>query len=94
MVSRVYQTLGDVDKALAWEIKCQQITKDQSSDMEDFDLAFAQEGLARAYALNGDQEKARIHYQKAQELGNAIQDPEDKKIFKGDMNSGNWFGIV
>lgn len=93
MISRVYQALGDANQALYWAKKCQAITDNQSSDMEDFDLAFAQEGLARAYALSEDLEKAKEHYQKAVNLGEAIQGPEDKKIFQGDLNSGGWFGL-
>ncbi len=93
MISRVYQALGDADGALTWAIKCQQETEDHSADLEDFDLAYAQEGLARTYAMRGEQEKARIHYQKALDLGDGIQDPEDKKIFCDDFQGGDWYQL-
>ncbi len=61
--------------------------------MAEFDLAFAQEALARAYALAGDQDLAREHLKVVEKLGRAIQDKEDQKIFLGDLNSGDWYGI-
>jgi len=90
MISKVYHVLGHPDQALLWAKKCQAITDDQSSDMEDFDLAYAQEGLARAYALNGDLDQAEFHYQKARSLGEAIADLEDKKIFLDDLQANDW----
>ncbi len=61
--------------------------------MEDFDLAYAQEALARANALAGEQEKALHHRQQAAKLGKQIKDPEDKKIFEGDFQGGNWYQL-
>jgi len=37
--------------------------------MADFDLAFSQEALARAYALAGVQDLAREHLKPAEKLG-------------------------
>jgi predicted DNA-binding protein len=39
MLSRVYQTLKQVEQALEWVLKCQEITEENSAEMEDFDLA-------------------------------------------------------
>ena len=61
--------------------------------MQDFDLAFAQEALARACALKGDQGKAQEYLKVAKKLGQAIQNKEDQEIFTGDLNSGEWYGI-
>lgn len=93
MISRVYQVLGDADQALQWAIKCQAVTKDNPSEMEDFDPAFAREGLARAYALAGDIEKAQEHYDLAAELGDEIADSEDRQVFLNDFESGNWYEV-
>ena len=90
MISKVYHTLGEADNALTWATKCLEITEKKSEEMEDFDLAYAQEGLARAYTLSGDLEKAQYHYTSAVNLGEKIKDPEDKKIFSGDIETGNW----
>jgi tetratricopeptide (TPR) repeat protein len=90
MISRVHQTLGEVDSALEWAHRCLDISEKYESEMEDFDLAYAQEALARAYALAGDREEALVHWRQAADLGTQIQDPEDKQIFQGDFEGGNW----
>ncbi len=94
MLSRVYQTLNQVEQALEWALKCQEITEENSAEMEDFDLAFAREGLARAFALAGDLDQARENYDLAAELGKIIKDPEDQQVFMKDFNSGNWYELT
>lgn len=93
MVSRVCQTLGKAPEALEWAQRCQAISEEHAPEMEDFDLAYAQEGLARAYALAGDHEKALAHWKLAASLGDQIEDPEDKRIFLGDFRGGNWYQL-
>jgi tetratricopeptide (TPR) repeat protein len=93
MISRVHQSLGEAELSLAWAYRCLEISETHSSVMEDFDLAYAQEALARAYALAGDQEKALHHWQKAASLGERIEDKEDKEIFEGDFQGGNWYQL-
>lgn len=61
--------------------------------MADFDLAYAHEGLARAYAIAGQREQAREGLKLAKQAGQAIADKERKKIFLGDLCSGNWGGL-
>ena len=93
MISRVYQTLGKAESSLEWALRCLQISEEQPSEMKDFDLAYAQEALARAYALSGDQEKALDHWHQAADLGEQIKEPEDKKIFQTDFQRGNWYQL-
>jgi hypothetical protein len=93
MISRVHQCLGEAEPCLAWAYRCQEISESHSSEMEDFDLAYAQEALARAYALAGDQEHALHHWQQAAALGERIKDQEDKEIFLGDFQGGNWYQL-
>jgi hypothetical protein len=33
------------------------------------------------------------HYRRARELGDQIKNAEDKKIFDGDIDGGDWFGF-
>ena len=94
MLSRVYLSQNRADAALEWALKCQEITENFPAEMDDFDLAFSQEGLARAYALSGDPDFAKKHFVMAVELGEKIKDPEDKQIFLNDLQGGNWFGFV
>ena len=44
-------------------------------------------------ALAGEIQLDREHLKAAEELGQAIQDNEDQKIFLEDLNSGDWYGI-
>jgi tetratricopeptide (TPR) repeat protein len=93
MISRVLLTLGKKEGALEWAHRCQEISEKNLGEMEDFDLAYAQESLARAYALSGKQLEALIHWRKAKDLGNNIKDPEDKKIFMADFQGGIWYDL-
>ena len=91
MLSRVYQVLNRGEDAMEWALRCQEITDNKPGEMKDFDLAFAQEGLARAYAMTGSLDRAKHHYNQAVVLGQKIKDPEDKKVFVNDLSSGDWF---
>ncbi len=93
LLSRVYVVLARPHNAVEHALRCQEITQSNPDEMQDFDLAFAQEALARAYALIGDQGKAQEYLKVAKKLGQAIQNKEDQEIFTGDLNSGEWYGI-
>lgn len=93
MLSRVYQTLGQAEQALQWALKCQKLTVENPSEMEDFDLAFAREGLARAFAIAGNLDQAKENHDLAAELGKEIADPQDQLVFMKDFNSGNWYDL-
>jgi hypothetical protein len=47
--------------------------------MEDWDLPFAYEALARANRVAGLDDEARRYEQKARELGASLADPEDRE---------------
>lgn len=91
MISRVYQVLGRAPDALEWAQRCQELTEKHPRDMKDFDLAYAQEGLARAWALAGDLGQAQEYWEQAASLADRIADPEDKKIFLADFQGGDWY---
>ena len=93
ILSRVFIGLGKSQAALEQAEKCVAVTQSFPDEMKDFDLAFAQEGLARAYAMVGDLDKATKHHQFASKLGEGIKNPEDKEIFMADLQGGNWFGL-
>jgi hypothetical protein len=61
--------------------------------MADFDIAYAYEGMARALALNGQIEQAKKYLTLAEDSAGRISDPEDKQIFVGDLESGEWYGL-
>jgi hypothetical protein len=70
-----------------------ELTAANSSQMKDFDLAYAQEALARAHALQGNLVEARKFHDEALRLGHAISDPEDQQIFLSDLQGGDWHDL-
>jgi tetratricopeptide (TPR) repeat protein len=93
LVARAYISLQQADDAISWAEKCLKITEKNPEEMEDFDLAYAQESLARAYALAGMLDQAQRHRAEAERLGEQIEDAEDRKIFWGDFQGGDWYQL-
>lgn len=94
LLSHVFVELERSDEALEYALRCKQLTERDKDSMEDFDIAYAQEALARAYAFQGQSEIARGHFERARELGELIADAEDKKIFTDDLMGGDWTGVI
>ncbi len=61
--------------------------------MQDFDFAFAYEGMARAHALSGQHDRARKFLAQAEAAGQAIADDEDRAYFFSDLRGGEWSGL-
>jgi hypothetical protein len=77
--SRVYAVLGRPEPALHHARRCLAIAEQHPENMEDWDLPFAYEGLARAHRLAGEDGKARRCEERARRLGEGIADPEDRE---------------
>jgi hypothetical protein len=90
-VSRVYTVLEMPEPALYHAKLCLKLTED--NNIGDFDLAFAHEALARAFALSGKKVEYEKHSKLAEEYGNQINKKEDKEYFFEDFNGGKWFGM-
>jgi hypothetical protein len=93
LLAFLYAELGDGASAERWARRCLEEMTAAPDDMQDWDWAFGYEGLARAHAAAGEKEAARAMKAKARELGDAIADPEDKKIFDAAFISRNWYGV-
>ena len=93
LIARVYTVLGNKQEALAHALRCLDLTTQYRQEMQDFDLAYAYEGAARAYAPNKNNADYKIYYAKAQAAGEEIADPADKDQFAADFAGGNWFGM-
>ena len=93
LIAKVYMSLGMPDQALHHATRCLELTEHHQREMKDFDIAYAYECLARAYAMSGAKDEGLRYYELAMEAGNKIQNPEDKQIFDSDLESGNWFGL-
>ena len=94
LIAKVYMSLDMPEQALQHAIRCLELSKEHQREMKDFDIAFAYECLARAYAMSGAKDEGLRYYELAIEAGNKIQEAEDKRIFDSDLESGNWFGLV
>jgi hypothetical protein len=75
--SRVYSVLGRAEPALHHARRCLEWCG--RGEVDDWDVPFAHEALARAYAAAGDREETERHLALARELGAAIADPEDRE---------------
>jgi hypothetical protein len=93
LIAHVYTVLGLKDEALRHALRCLELTQEHAALMQDFDRAYGFEAVARAYALNGDRQQAMKYLLLADEAGQAIAEAEDKQIFDGDFNSGDWYGL-
>ena len=93
LIAHVYTELGLVDSALRHARRCLELTNEYADLMKDFDWAYGYEGLGRANALAGNRDEALKYIQLAQVSGQAISNEEDKTIFMGDFNGGNWHAL-
>ena len=81
LIARVYSVLAMPTEALWHAQKCLTLTETHPTQMADFDIAFAYEGIARAYAVANNHIKAKHFNELALQAGNAIADEEDRRIF-------------
>jgi hypothetical protein len=93
MISRVYSVLGLGEAALRHAKRCLELTEQHADLVEDFDRAFAYESVARAYAVGGNREEALRYIELAQQAGEAIEADENREIFVGDFDGGDWHGL-
>jgi hypothetical protein len=93
LIAHVYTVLGITDAALRHSARCLELTNEYNKLMEDFDWAYCYECVARANALAGNRDLVIKYVELAQRSGQAISNDEDKYIFLGDFNGGNWHGL-
>jgi hypothetical protein len=93
LISHVHGALDNAREALRHAERCLALTEACKGEMQDFDIAYAYEGLARAHAQAGNQEQARQWHERAQRAGAAIADEEDRAIFTADFEGGRWHGL-
>src|SRR5439155_11025717 len=84
-VSRVYATLGRGEPALYHARRCLAYCERDPDALEDWDLPYAHEALARAHAVAGNADEARANAARARELGERIEDEEDREQLVADL---------
>ena len=93
LISHVHVMLGHGNEALRHAQRCFELTEANRDLMQDFDIAYAFEGMARAQALLGDHKMAEEFLLLAQQAGNAIAYEGDRSIFLSDFDAGEWYGL-
>ncbi|MFN2290516.1 MAG: hypothetical protein ACK2UC_04915 [Anaerolineae bacterium] len=93
LIARVYAVLGQADAALHHAGRCLELTEEHAGEVQDFDVAYAYEAMARANAIAGQREQAGKYLALAKEAGGTIADERSKTIFDGDLRSGDWRGM-
>jgi hypothetical protein len=83
--SRVYSVLGRPEPALHHAQRCLEICESEPAALEDWDLPFAYEALARAYAVADDAGEAARCLEQARSLGAAIAEDDDREHLEADL---------
>jgi DNA-binding transcriptional MerR regulator len=84
-ISRVYAVLGRSEPALHHARRVLDLCTENK--IGDFDLAFAHEALARAYAVAGDAEQARAETDQALAAAEDIAQDEDRDLVYADLET-------
>lgn len=85
-ISRVYATLGRAEPALHHAERCLEVCLANPDAMEPFDLPYAYEALARAYAVAGDAGQSRHYLSLARQVGERIDDADDRELLINDLD--------
>jgi hypothetical protein len=83
--SRVYAVLGRAEPALQHAQRCLEICEAEPGALEDWDLPFAYEALARAYAIAGDTAEMTRCIEQARSLAAEIVDEQDRAPLEADL---------
>jgi tetratricopeptide (TPR) repeat protein len=84
-ISRVYSTLGRAEPALHHAERCLEACLANPDAMAPFDLPYAYEALARAYAVAGDADQSRHYLSLARQVGERIEDADDRELLMNDL---------
>ena len=89
MIAHVFAVLNRGEKALTHAETCMDITMNES--LKDFDLAYAYECKARAYASLNQSEKMNKCFLNAKAAGETIKKDTDRKLFFSDLQREPWY---
>ncbi len=82
-ISRVYTVLGRPEAAVYHARRCLELC--EGAELEDWDLPYAYEALARAHAVAGEADEAARYKGLAREHGSRIVDADDREHFEHDL---------
>jgi hypothetical protein len=93
LISRVALRVGELDLASAHASRCHRLVTENRAAVEDWDLGFALEALARSMAAQGDLESAARLRAEALEVAASVANPEDRAVLEAEITKGEWFGL-
>jgi hypothetical protein len=82
-ISRVYSVLNRPEGALYHAQRC--LATCQENDIGDFDIAFAYEAMARAYAVAGDAAKSKEYVALGEQASEQIEDKDNREYYDGEL---------
>ncbi len=83
--SRVYATLERPEPALHHAWRC--LATCEEHGIDDFDLAYAYEALARAHAVAGEDELAAAYAERARQAGLQLANEPDRRMLLKDLET-------
>jgi hypothetical protein len=86
-LSRVYTVLDRPEPALHHARRCLAYCEENPEAIEDWDLPYAHEALARAHALAGEADVAGRHAAAARELAAGVAGAEDRVHLEADLGT-------
>ena len=86
-LSRVYTVLGRPEPALYHAERCLAYCGSDPDALEDWDLPYAYEALARAQLVAGNEDEAKRFAAQARELGQVVADDEDREHLENDLGT-------
>lgn len=92
-LSRVYATLGRPEPALHHARRCLDLCLAHAREIEDWDLPFAYEALARAHAVAGDAEEADRLRLLAEAAAEKVEDANDRALVLADLATLTLSGV-
>jgi hypothetical protein len=84
MIAKVHLLAGNAELSLDYAERNMAMTRELG--LEDFDLAYSHEAVARGLRAVGRTEEAMVAWRAAKET--AVADPEDRAIVEGDLAEG------
>lgn len=89
MISHVYAVINRPESAVYHAQRCLELTSQHNCI--DFDLAYAYEAMARAYAAIGEKSKCTEYIELAKKAGEEIKDQKNRELFFSDFETGPWY---
>jgi hypothetical protein len=86
--SRVYTVLGHAEPALRHARRCLELAESApAGELEEFDLPFAYEAMARAHALAANEAEWRDWLERARAGAASVADEDDRALLESDLAS-------